>query len=85
MYEIYWDDEALKDLKNLDKTIARKIVIKIQNYLKQDPENLGKLLNRQFKNLYRYRMGDYRVIYEIYRQEVHINVVKIGHRKDVYK
>jgi mRNA interferase RelE/StbE len=84
MYTVVWEKSALSDLKKLDKTKAKNIVNKVEHYLSQDPENLGKPLSSKFSGLYRYRLGDYRVIYELYKKEVKIMVVKVGHRREIY-
>ncbi|MCP5047346.1 MAG: type II toxin-antitoxin system RelE/ParE family toxin [bacterium] len=84
-YELIWHEGVLKDLKKLDKEVARKIVTKVKNYLIVDPLSLGKPLKGNFSGLYRYRIGDYRVIYSVNRQEVKINILAARHRKDVYK
>jgi len=83
-YKVRWQEEALEDLLSLPKKNAEQIVKKVETYLTQNPQNLGKALTGKFSGLYRYRMGDYRIIYEIIKQELCIYVVHIGHRKDVY-
>ena len=84
MYKVYWDEEALKDLKNIDLAIAKKIISKIDNYLALDPKNLGKPLSSEFSGLFRYRFSNYRIIYEILEQNIQIIIVKVGHRSVVY-
>ncbi len=84
-YNILWDSKALSDLKQFDRTIAKKIVSKVTSYLVQDPINLGKTLSANFKGLMRYRFGDYRIIYEVNDIDHTIIIIKVGHRKDVYK
>ena len=84
MYKVIWEAEAEKNLKKIDKVIARKVKDKVEKYLAQDPYKYGKLLTGQYKGFYRYRFSDYRVIYEAKEKEVVILVVKVGHRKNVY-
>lgn len=84
-YELLWDEAALFDLKQLDRAGAKRLVKKVEAHMVQDPLRLGKPLHGEFKNLYRYRVGDYRVIYEVRKQQVLVIVVKVGHRKDVYE
>lgn len=71
-----------KDLRRLDKTEAAKILDRIEKDLARDPRK-GTPLTGSFKGLYRYRSGDYRVIYAMISDG--ILVLRIGHRKDVYK
>ncbi|CAH1770556.1 4395_t:CDS:2, partial [Entrophospora sp. SA101] len=80
----YTTAELKKKLAKIDRTMAEKIVDKVENYLVQDPINLGERLLYDYKKLYRYRCGDYRVIYEVKNLELIISIVKIGHRKEVY-
>ncbi len=84
MYTVTWDKSALQDLKTLDKAKAINLVKKVEKHLSQSPQKLGKPLSGQLNGLYRYRFGDYRVIYEVNKQEVMIIVVRVGHRKEVY-
>ncbi|MEZ5691840.1 MAG: type II toxin-antitoxin system RelE/ParE family toxin [Rickettsiales bacterium] len=83
-YSVKWDDGAIDDLRSLGKAEAIRIVKKIESHLVKDPLSLGKPLSGNLANLYRYRIGNYRVIYQIFRDELIVAVVRIGHRKDVY-
>lgn len=83
-YRVHWQQEALDDLLELPEKTATAIVLKVESYLAQNPRQLGKPLTGQFTGLYRYRMGDYRIIYEITNNELRIHIVRIGHRKNIY-
>jgi len=78
---IIFTEQALKDLKKLDKKTAKYILNKIEN-LKNFPSitNTKKLTN--FYPPYRYRTGDYRVLFDI--ENENIVIFKIAHRKDAY-
>jgi mRNA interferase RelE/StbE len=84
--QIRFASYSLKQLKKLDKQIAQRIIGFIEDKiaLLGDPRQIGKPLQGQFVNLWRYRIGDYRVIVEIQDDELIIQVIKIGHRKDIY-
>ncbi len=84
-YKAIWHEETLKDLKKLDRTTAKKIVAKVKNYLIQDPVKLGTPLKGNLKGLYRYRIGEYRVIYVIDQAEKKIIILNVNHRKKIYK
>lgn len=84
IYSVRWDTEALEDLRELDRSDAKRIVKKVESHLIKAPLSLGKPLSGNFSSLYRYRIGDYRVLYVIIQKEVVIEVVAVGHRKDVY-
>jgi len=79
--EIIWSASAIKDLKKIDRSIAKRIFIMITR-LKDDPyHNIIKLTNSPY---YRLRVGDYRVILDIQNKQLRILVIKIGHRKKIY-
>lgn len=84
MYKVVYLDSVEEDLKKLDKAIVRKILIRIETYLACDPKELGKPLKGEFQGYWRYRWGDYRVIYKISEREILITVLRISNRKDVY-
>lgn len=85
VYRIAWHEDVYKDLERLDKPLRKKIVERIKEYLAKDPVNLGKPMTGQFAGLHRYRYGDYRVIYAIELSEKVIRILKVRHRKEVYK
>ena len=84
MYKVFWTEKARKGLKKLDFSIRDKLVIKVESYLIQDPQKLGKPLFFQYKGSYRYRFGDFRIIYQVKESELLILVLEAGHRKEVY-
>ena len=84
-YKAIWHEGSLKDLKKFDRTIAKKIVEKVKNYLIQDPEKLEIPLKGNLKGLYRYRIGEYRVMYVIDKEEKKVIILKVNHRKKIYK
>lgn len=74
---------AYRDLRNIpQKDVAR--ILKCLEALKENPRGPGceKLSGRE---RYRVRKGIYRIIYEIHDEEIMIVVVKVGHRRDIYK
>lgn len=85
MYKVAYLDSVEKDFEGLDKPVVKRILDKIEKHLANDPYHLGKPLSGQFKGLWRYRIGDFRVIYKIADQEILIMIARVGHRKDVYK
>lgn len=83
-YKLLFDDKVKKDLRKIDKTWQKKILKEIRTKLIKDPYK-GKKLVGELSAFYRLRVGDYRVIYEIVEKEVLVTVIKIKHRKEVYK
>jgi mRNA interferase RelE/StbE len=69
-------------LKHLHKDEIKRILTGIDERIVSDPL-AGKPLKGDFRGCYRYRFGDYRVIYTVIKEEV--IVLRIGNRKDVYK
>jgi mRNA interferase RelE/StbE len=84
VYKVVYLDQVEEDLEKLDKSIVKKILTRIETYLAADPRELGKPLKGHFQGYWRYRWGDYRVIYKVAEREILILVLRIGHRKDVY-
>lgn len=84
MYKVVYLDRVEEDLKKLDKPTVKKILSRIETYLTKDPKGLGKPLKGDFGGYWRYRWGDYRVIYKISEREILIIVLRIGHRKEIY-
>lgn len=85
-YKIVVDPIAFKDLINLkksDKTLSQRVVNLI-NGLSLEPSS-GKPLKGDKKGCYSLRCGDWRIIYEIYRSKETIHIIRIGHRKDIYR
>lgn len=85
MYKVAYLDSVEEDLKKLDKSTIKKILNRIETYLVCDPKSLGKALKGDFQGYWRYRWGDYRVIYKIAEREILILVLRISNRKDVYR
>jgi mRNA interferase RelE/StbE len=84
-HDVKWHEKAVKDLKKLDRAKALALVEKVKTRLAVDPVVQGTPLKGLFKGLYRYRVGDYRVIYAIDESENTILILKIGDRKSVYR
>ncbi len=82
-YEIYFKASVEKDFRAIPKKDLRKIISRIEA-LSKDPRPPGheKLTGQE---RYRVRQGLYRIIYSIQAKELTIWVVKVGHRKDIYR
>jgi mRNA interferase RelE/StbE len=81
-YNIVYKKSVQRDLKKLSKTEARRVLSQVEKELLRNADSYP-ILKGQFAGLRKYRVGDYRVIYAILGDEV--VVLRIGHRKDVYK
>jgi mRNA interferase RelE/StbE len=87
MYRVKISEKALRSLKNLDKQIARMIIAWIEKNLEgtNNPRDKGKGLSHDEKGIWRYRVGNYRILTNIIDDELIILVIEFGHRKDIYK
>lgn len=85
MYQITFKESASKELQRLSKSVIKKIIFSI-NELSENPRPSGvKKLKDSNENLYRIRVGDYRIIYVIDDGIKIVNIRRIGHRKDIYR
>lgn len=83
--KIVLTQKAEKQLRKLENNTAKKILTYLQEVsLLEDPRSRGKSLTGDLKSLWRYRVGDYRILCYIEDEEILITVVKIGHRREVY-
>ncbi len=82
VYTLNFSRQAIKDLEKINEPFYSTIKYAIAA-LSQTPRPKGykKLKNR---NGYRIRIGNYRVIYDIFDTELIIDVIALGHRKDIY-
>jgi mRNA interferase RelE/StbE len=82
-YKIYFKESIEKDFRTIPKKDLQKIILRIKA-LARDPRPPGheKLTGQE---RYRIRQGHYRIVYSIQDKEFTVWVVKIGHRKDVYR
>ena len=80
MYNIEWKEHALQNLEKLENSIARRIIKKVEEL----SENLFSKDIKKLKggNDFRLRVGDYRVIFSI--EQNTIQILKVGHRKNIY-
>lgn len=87
MYKIELSENALNNLKKLDKQIAQMILSWIKKNLEncENPRVFGKGLVADKKSIWRYRIGEYRILTHIFEDRLVVLIVTIGHRKDIYK
>ncbi|MDZ7580037.1 MAG: type II toxin-antitoxin system RelE/ParE family toxin [Deltaproteobacteria bacterium] len=82
-YEIFFKDSVWKELKKIPKNDLKKIISRVEQ-LGNDPRPMGceKLTDHE---LYRIRQGNYRIVYSVQDKKLTVWVIKVGHRKDVYR
>ena len=82
-YRIYFKASVEKDFKKIPKKDTKKILQRIDSLtIEPRPSNCEKLSDQE---RYRIRHGRYRIIYSIQDNELTVCIVKIGHRKDIYR
>jgi mRNA interferase RelE/StbE len=77
-FEIIWSDSATRELKKLNRTVARRIFAGVGDLRGNPFPHVRRLVNSPY---YRLRVGDYRVIMDIERDILRILVLKVGHRE----
>ena len=83
-YQIEWKKSALRELKRLDRQVVPRVVAAVDSLSTQPlPAGVSKLQGSQ--RTYRIRVGNYRVIYELYESRLVVEVVRVRHRKDAYR
>jgi len=82
-YEIFFKESVWRELKKIPKSDLNRIIARIEK-LGGDPRPMGceKLTGHE---LYRVRQGNYRIVYSIQDYELTVWVIKVGHRKSVYR
>ena len=82
-----FDERALKELRKLGKQAQREIIAYLDERIagNGDPHRFGKGLKAHLAGLWRYRVGDYRILCQIRNGELLVLVVAVGHRRDIYE
>lgn len=82
MVSVKWSEDSLRDLEDVDAIIAQRIVGKVTWLRENFPNIVPEKLHHDLKNLYKLRIGDWRVMYSVSGNLIIIE--SVGHRKDVY-
>ncbi len=81
VFSVVLHSKAAKALERIEEPVRLRIVERLRE-LRVGPERVGKRL--RFSDFWSLRVGDYRAIYEIYRDESRVVVLFVGHRRKVY-
>ena len=87
-WTIEFTESATRQLEKLDRTVANRIRKFLTDRVAplEKPRSLGKALKgERFGELWKYRVGDYRLIAKIEDARIVILIVSIGHRREVYR
>lgn len=83
-YRVEYRKSVEKDLRKLPTEQLKGVIVKIQT-LSADPRPKGSVKLRGAVDLYRIRHADYRIIYQVIDNRLIILIVKVGHRREVYR
>jgi mRNA interferase RelE/StbE len=75
---------ARRQIRKLDRELQRRILLALEG-LQDDPRSTSAIKLHGSDDLYRLRVGDYRIVYAIQDARLMVLVVKVGHRRDVYR
>ncbi|QPK83925.1 type II toxin-antitoxin system RelE/ParE family toxin [Corynebacterium qintianiae] len=83
-YTITYVPSAAKAIRKLDRSTARRLLDAIES-LASDPRPPGSIQLKGGSGEFRIRVGDYRVVYDIHHDELVVLVLRVGHRREVYR
>ncbi len=83
-YRVEWKLSAKKELRKLNKAAIPRI-LEVVAALAEDPHPAGSKKLRGSEHTYRIRVGEYRVVYTVAANTLVIEIIKVGHRKGVYR
>lgn len=81
-YRLVFTENARRDIKKLDRVAQKKLAQKLKTF-QSNPLFYAKKLTSPILGQYRWRVGNYRIIFDIHGKN--IIVLRVGHRKEIYK
>lgn len=84
-WKIEFRPSASRDLKNLPRDVQERILEFLRTRVPRDPRGRGDALQGKLKGLWRYRVGDHRIICRIEDERITVVVIGIGHRREIYR
>ncbi len=86
-WQVEWDDCARRELRRLDASIQRQILRYLRERIVSEasPRRFGKALTGDRIGLWRYRVGDYRLVCKIEDDRLVVLVLAVGHRREIYE
>ncbi len=82
-YKVLFHKNLKKDLRNLDRKITDRFFDIVNNRIAVNPGS-GRKLKGRYKDFWKYRVGDYRIIYQFKNENLRILILRFRHRKNVY-
>ncbi|MFZ2658262.1 MAG: type II toxin-antitoxin system RelE/ParE family toxin [Victivallales bacterium] len=85
-WKINWDERSADELKKLDRQAQRDIIKYLNTRVASSeiPQSFGKPFSGTFTGLWRYGVGDYRLICLLNKDVFTVLVLRVGHRKNIY-
>jgi mRNA interferase RelE/StbE len=87
-WRIEFDPDALKELQSLDRAVQKRLVGFLRDRLSplEDPRSLGEPLSgARLGSYWKYRVGDWRLVCDIQDRRIVVRVLRVGHRREVYR
>jgi mRNA interferase RelE/StbE len=86
-WTVEFDDRARRELRRLDAKTQQIILRYLRERIAgaEDPKRFGRPLRRNLAGLWRYRVGDYRLICRLEENRLVVLVLQVGHRREVYE
>jgi len=84
VFEIRWKKSAVKEIKSIQKKDQQAILLAVEK-LKTDPLRHGVKKLTNSRNTYRLRIGNYRVVYNLLKSVLIVEIIRVRHRRDVYR
>ena len=87
-FDIEFDPDAIKDLKQLDKPVQQRLIGFLKDRVAplETPRQLGEALTgATLGNYWKYRVGDWRIVGDIQDKRIVVRVLRVGNRRDVYR
>jgi len=84
LYKIAWKNSARRELKKISREVIPKILETVETLaINPFPAGVRKISGSE--HTYRIRVGDYRIVYNVISSILVIEVIRVGHRKDIYR
>jgi mRNA interferase RelE/StbE len=86
-WTIEFDPDARRELEKLDKAVSGRILKFLRERVAalDDPRRIGERLHGPLRQYWKYRVGDYRLICSLKDDKLVVLVLRIGHRREIYK
>ena len=87
VWQVEFHPAAAKELRKLDRAVAARIVRTLETRIAPlaDPRTIGSALTGEHAGYWRWRIGDYRIIARIEDERITILIIRMAHRREVYR